>query len=124
MAEDHVINRIEKLEKTSENMGDNLQKLGIQTARIAASLEILTESMARQRDQNKKIEDLSHHIATIEERMMRQYEDYKIINQLPSRITSLESSMSLVNKVGGTILTVAVGMVMVFLFQTGVPLIK
>lgn len=127
MVEEHVINRIERLEKSSDSMTEHLQRLAVQTGRLAASLEILTESMARQHEQNKKMEDLSNHIATIEERMLVQYEEDKMTrhehHELPSRITSLESSMSLLKVIGGSILSVAIGMVMVFLFQSGVPLI-
>lgn len=92
----HVLSRIERLEQADRDLADHLQGLAIQTERVAVATEVLSEAMARQYEQNNKIV------------------------RLGERVGSLEQTIRTYNKLGMTVMTVGVGMIMYFLF--GAPL--
>lgn len=97
MAEDHVINRIVRLEEADRELSDHLQRLAVQTERVAVATEVLSEAMTRQYEQNQKLSDLQQDV------------------------TQLQGSMALVTKIGGVVLTAAVGIAMMFLFGNQLP---
>lgn len=90
--DNYVIDRIEKLEEADKELATNLQRLALQTERVAVATEVLAEAMAKQYEQNERLAALSE------------------------RVGSVEHSMDIVKKVGTTILTVGIGMIMYFLF--------
>lgn len=95
MSEQHMLERIDRLEKADRDLSDHIQTLAIQTERIAVATEVLNEAMSRQYDQNNKF------------------------NELNQKVTKIESTVNLLKTIGGTILTVGIGMVMFYLFGGG-----
>jgi len=112
----HVIGRIERLEQADRDLAEHMQKLAIQTERVAVSTEVLSEAMARQYEQNIKIAKMGERIGNLENSMTRQYDHNTNMNVADNRIAGLENSMDFLKKVGGTVLTVGVGLIMYFLF--------
>lgn len=97
MTEQHMIDRIERLERADKDLSDHIQALAIQTERIAVATEVLNEAMSRQYEQNTKLNDLGN------------------------RVTKVEQTTGLLKTIGGTILTVGVGLIMVYIFGGGFP---
>lgn len=95
MSEQNMLDRIGRLEKADRDLSDHIQVLAIQTERIAVATEVLNEAMSRQYDQNNKF------------------------NELNQKVTKIESTVNLLKTIGGTILTVGIGMVMFYLFGGG-----
>lgn len=95
MSEENMLDRIQRLEAADKDLSAHIQALAIQTERIAVATEVLNEAMSRQYEQNTKLNDLGN------------------------RVTKVEGVTNLLKTVGGTILTVAVGMVMFYLFGAG-----
>ena len=93
MAEEHVINRIERLEQADKELSEHLQRLAVQTERVAVATEVLSEAMTRQYEQNQKLSDLERDVA------------------------ELQSSVALTRRIGGAVVTTALGILVYFLLK-------
>ena len=94
--EDHsnVLYRLRRLEDSEKDVHESLKQLVIHTTQLSMTMEVLAETVSKQSIANEKIQKLSE------------------------RLSKTESVLNIVKFIGGAVTTVAVGMILMYLFGT------